>query len=369
MDLPKVLRMKSGVDESSYFNNSKIQGVIIQETKIIRQDAAVEAYLCAASPDTMTIADLGCSSGPTALLVVSELIEAIEDKCIQLQRQPPEFNLLLNDLYSNDFNTVFRSLPDFYWKKSGNNGQFFISGVPGSFYGRLFPSKSLHFVHSSSSLHWLSEVPEELQYGPAPYLNKGKVYISKSSPSCVLDAYLKQFQRDFRLFLKCRGEEIVSGGHMVLTLMGRKSSDPTVLEDCYYWELLADALNAMESEGLVEEEKIDSFNAPYYSPSLEELKQLIEGEGSFSIRSSERFEAGWDAVDDDDHETICANERLRYAQGMAKGVRAVLESMVKSYFGEGILDDLFSRYSKLLENYYSVNNAVVTNVVIALVRK
>ncbi|CAA3032622.1 SAM dependent carboxyl methyltransferase, partial [Olea europaea subsp. europaea] len=33
----------------------------------------------------------------------------------------------------------------------------FISCVPGSFYGRLFPKKSLHFVHSSSSLHWLSQ--------------------------------------------------------------------------------------------------------------------------------------------------------------------------------------------------------------------
>ncbi|WOK97790.1 jasmonate O-methyltransferase [Canna indica] len=367
MDLQRVLSMKSGVDESSYFNNSKMQGVIISKTKITRQEVALEAYMCAAAGQTMSIAELGCSSGPTAVLVGAELIEAIERKCAQLQRQPPEFHLLLNDLYMNDFNTVFRSLPDFYRQRSGV-GHCFISGVPGSFYGRLFPSKSLHFVHSSSSLHWLSEVPEELQYESAQYLNKGKVYISKSSPSCVLDAYLKQFQRDFRLFLECRAEEIVTGGHMVLTLMGRKKSDLTLLEDCYYWELLADALNAMASKGLVEEEKVDSFNAPYYSPSLEELKQLIESEGSFSIRSSEQFEAGWDAVDD--QHTICekGNGRPSYAQCMAKGVRAVLDSMLKSHFGEHILDDLFSHYSDLLENYYSLNKAEMTNVMVAVER-
>ncbi|XP_069153311.1 S-adenosyl-L-methionine:benzoic acid/salicylic acid carboxyl methyltransferase 3-like isoform X2 [Solanum lycopersicum] len=31
-------------------------------------------------------------------------------------------------------------------------------GVAGSFYTRLFPSNSLHFVHSSYSLHWLSQI-------------------------------------------------------------------------------------------------------------------------------------------------------------------------------------------------------------------
>ena len=74
-------------------------------------------------------------------------------------------------------------------------------------------------------------------------LNKGKIYISKSSPECVFEAYSQQFQKDFSVFLKSRAEEIVSGGRMVLSFMGRRFSDPTTEESCYLqWELLAQAL-------------------------------------------------------------------------------------------------------------------------------
>ena len=41
-------------------------------------------------------------------------------------------------------------------------GPCLFSGTPGSFYGRLFPSNSLHFVHSSYSLQWLSQVTYSL---------------------------------------------------------------------------------------------------------------------------------------------------------------------------------------------------------------
>ncbi|KAK7849230.1 putative s-adenosylmethionine-dependent methyltransferase [Quercus suber] len=56
--------------------------------------------------------------------------------------------VFFNDQFSNDFNTLFISLPP--------NRQYFAAGVPGSFYGRLFPKASLHFIHSSYALQWLS---------------------------------------------------------------------------------------------------------------------------------------------------------------------------------------------------------------------
>ncbi|KAJ8501288.1 hypothetical protein OPV22_011840 [Ensete ventricosum] len=164
------------------------------------------------------------------------------------------------------------------------------------------------------------------------------------------NAYLKQFRRDLRLFLRCRAEEVVGGGRMVLALMGRGSPDHGKLEDCYLWELISEALNDMASEGLVATEKIDTFNAPtpFYIPSLEEMKQVVEEEGSFSITAMEQFEAGWDAVADQhsgdqdqqhdtiDHENGAVHERRKsYAGRMAMGVRAVLERMLKNHFGDG----------------------------------
>lgn len=95
----------------------------------------------------------------------------------------------------------------------------------------------------------LMQVPSVLESNATRALNKGKIYISKSSPQCVLDAYSAQFQNDFSLFLKSRAEEMVSaGGRMVLSFMGRKSIDPTSDESCYQWELLAHALMSMVAE-------------------------------------------------------------------------------------------------------------------------
>ena len=72
--------------------------------------------------------------------------------------------------------------------------------------------------------------------------------MSSSSPPSALMAYYAQFQKDFSLFLKHRAEEIVEGGRMVITIMGRRSEDPTSKECCYSWELLALALRDMVSE-------------------------------------------------------------------------------------------------------------------------
>ena len=72
--------------------------------------------------------------------------------------------------------------------------------------------------------------------------------MASTSPLNVFKAYHEQFQRDFSLFLECRAEEVVEGGRMVLTFLGRRSDDPSSKECCYIWELLAMALNDMVSE-------------------------------------------------------------------------------------------------------------------------
>ncbi|KAG1342816.1 Jasmonate O-methyltransferase [Cocos nucifera] len=335
---------------------------------------------CTSFPTSVAIADLGCSSGPNALFVASEIIEAVKWKCLQLRRRLPELSLLLNDLPGNDFNTIFRTLPEFYQRKGLNqgngtrHGHCFVSAVPGSFYGRLFPTKSLHFVHSSSSLHWLSQVPPELQSGSNMPLNKGKIFISKTSPPCVSDAYAKQFHRDFSLFLKCRAEEIITGGQMVLTVMSRRSSDPVVEEHRYLWELLGQVLIDMASEGLIEVEKVDSFDAPFYAPSPEELKREIESEGSFGIKRLTLFEASW-GHDDQTGYNKTAEEKdpmlgeLSTAKRVAKGIRAVVESMLESHFGEAMIEDFFSRYCELLEDYCIGNDTKVFNIVTVMARK
>lgn len=116
------------------------------------------------TPKSIGIADLGCSSGSNTLSTIKDIIEAVQGISLKMMQLTPEFRVYLNDLPTNDFNSIFKSLPDFskQFKKDKNDrgcpSSIFIGGYPGSFYGRLFPNSCLHFVYSSYSLHWLSRV-------------------------------------------------------------------------------------------------------------------------------------------------------------------------------------------------------------------
>ena len=108
------------------------------------------------SLNAICVADLGCSIGPNTFVSVQNIIEAIELKYISKGEniETPKFMVFFNDQLSNDFNTLFISLPP--------NRQYFAAGVMGSFYGHLFPKASLHFIHSSYAQQWLSNVPKKL---------------------------------------------------------------------------------------------------------------------------------------------------------------------------------------------------------------
>jgi len=94
--------------------------------------------------------------------VVSDIIMVVEKLCQQLNHSSPEYKIFFNDVSGNDFNNIFKSLDNFKEKLQDEiktkMGPCYFFGVPGSFYSRVFPDQSLHFIHSSYSLHWLSKV-------------------------------------------------------------------------------------------------------------------------------------------------------------------------------------------------------------------
>lgn len=72
--------------------------------------------------------------------------------------------------------------------------------------------------------------------------------MATSSPVSVYKAYLDQFQRDFSTFLSLRAEELVRGGRMFLTLVGRSIADPSSRDCCCLWELLTKSLLELVDE-------------------------------------------------------------------------------------------------------------------------
>jgi indole-3-acetate O-methyltransferase len=163
---------------------------------------------------TFRIADFGCSVGPNTFLAMEKIIEAVEQKYhAQFQNSPVplEFQVFFNDVTTNDFNTLFKTLP-FYQK-------YFAAGVPGTFYGRLFPKSTLHLAYSSYSLQWLSKVPEEVVDTKSPAWNKGIIQCSGTAKE-VAKAYSAQFKTDMDNFLNARAQEIIGGGLMVIIILG-----------------------------------------------------------------------------------------------------------------------------------------------------
>ncbi|XP_054824863.1 loganic acid O-methyltransferase-like [Prosopis cineraria] len=140
--------MTGGEGPHSYAQNSSFRGEVFEANKKLIEEAIVKNFdpMTYIGPtNVIRIADLGCSTGPNAIVAIF------------LQTE----------------NT------------------YFASGVPGSFLGRLFPKKTLHCVHSSSTLHWLSRVPKEIADRSCSAFNKGRSH-HVNAPKEVEDAYLAQ---------------------------------------------------------------------------------------------------------------------------------------------------------------------------------
>ncbi|CAN1236754.1 Salicylate carboxymethyltransferase [Linum grandiflorum] len=357
MKVVEVLHMNGGHGETSYAANSKLQQKAITMTSQITEQA-ITRLMSSTNPNRLAIADLGCSSGPNTFFAMSKIVKSFVRISRNLGRQPPEeFQVFLNDLPGNDFNSIFASLPKLKKKLTmffnGVPGSFYGSAVPGSFYGRLFPVGSLHFVHSSYSLHWLSQVPDGL-VGK----NKGNISYGSSSPRDVFDLYSGQFRKDFAEFLRCRALELVSGGKMVLTFPGRRNDDTT--RCCYILELMSITLNQMASKGLIDTKRLESLNIPVYMPSPTEVEAEVEKQGSFTIDCLEDKEMSWDPYE----ETLKDS-----GSNVAKCVRAVLEPLLVRHFDlrTQIVDEVFLRYGtivseRLLSDYKTkyANNVIVS---------
>ncbi|XP_038699293.1 S-adenosyl-L-methionine:benzoic acid/salicylic acid carboxyl methyltransferase 3-like [Tripterygium wilfordii] len=363
MEVVPMCPMKGGSGDTSYAKNSVLQREVINRMKPVIEEAITN--LCnTIRPTTLAIADLGCSSGPNTLYLVSQIIQVVERIS---EHESTAYQVFLNDLPTNDFNTIFKSLPSFQqqMKKLMGAGPCLVNGVPGSFYGRLFPKNSVHFVHSSASIHWLSQVPYGLES------NKGNICMASSSPTSVYKAYYHQFQKDFNSFLKCRSEELVAGGRMALTFMGRTSDDPCKHESSYILELLALALKQLVSERLIAEEKVQSFNFPQYSPSPTEVKLEVEREGSFGIDRLELTEIDWNNASkkesDQEEEDDDAVENSGYS--MAKCMRAGIEPFLVGHFGEEIMDKLFSRYTEIVTARMSKEKTAFVFLILSLTKK
>ncbi|KAF2305636.1 hypothetical protein GH714_007166 [Hevea brasiliensis] len=324
--MPESHPMIGGDGTYSYTKNSYLQREGIKYAKgLIDETIAHKLDIkdLLSNSRSFKIADLGCSVGPNTFICMESVIQAVKHK-FQSHERP-----------------------------------YFAAGVPGSFHGRLFPESSVHFVHSSHALHWISQVPKEILDKSSPAWNKGRIYYT-GAPDEVGKAYAIQFAKDVEIFLDARAKELVVGGMMVLILPGIRNG---ISHSCAVVNVMLDLLGSclmdMCKEGLVSEAQVDSFNLPMYVPSPKEMIELVERNGSFKIERMELFDP------------VPGNEAqiLRSGHAWKMHFRAGLEGVFSKHFASETIDELFDRFPNKAAEKLKATSTETTLLFIALKRK
>ncbi|XP_021888300.1 probable S-adenosylmethionine-dependent methyltransferase At5g37990 [Carica papaya] len=324
--------MTGGDGPNSYTHNSWYQRGVIEAAKEMINEGISANLDLIKSPcfnNKFHIADLGCSIGPNTFIAIQNIIDTVQKKYQDENHNPLdlEFQVFFNDQVNNDFNTLFKALPP--------SRSYFAAGVPGSFHGVLFPNSSLHLVHSSYALHWLSQLPKELVDSKSPAWNKGSIFCSGLVKE-VAEVYACQYKKDMNRILNARAQELVPGGLIIILESSLPDDVPmshTAMGMPY--DFLGSCLHDMVKMGLLSEEKVDSFNLPMYIPHVTELKELIEENGCFSIERMIAF----------DHPVKSVSSPS--LQAIASLIRAIVEGFIEKHLGDEIdIKEIFSYYAE-----------------------
>ncbi|XP_016490506.2 loganic acid O-methyltransferase [Nicotiana tabacum] len=327
--------MNGGDGPKSYAKNSEYQKQLLGYSKKVMNELIQQQLDVGSNPhfdpcNPFRIADFGCSTGRNTYIAAQNIIEAVEQKYESNEEDPqvPEFFVFFNDLVQNDFNTLFNYI-------HSNKPNYFGAGVPGSFHGRVFPKAFLDIAHSSMALLYLSRIPEEVKDRKSGAWNKGRIHYSCSGAAKEVEAaYSTQFRKDIESFLDARAEELIPGGLMVIITLG--ILDGVLPSECSMglnFSILGSCLEDMAKMGIISEEKLDSFNLPYYYTSQMELETLIKAHGCFDIARFEKLPTPFRQVVHD-------------IQTVVLSLRAVTEGLFEEHFGKDVIEELFQRYAE-----------------------
>ncbi|CAE6075147.1 unnamed protein product [Arabidopsis arenosa] len=273
--------MIGGEGRNSYQEHSKYQGALVIAAKEKINEAISTKLDIDFTSNLVNIADFGCSSGPNTFTAVQTIIDAVENKYKQEgDLEEIEFQVFFNDSSNNDFNTLFKTLPP--------ARRYFATGVPASFFGRVLPRNSLHVGVSSYSLHFVSKIPKEVKDRDSPVWNQD-IHCSGSSKE-VTKLFLDQYKIDVGSFLNARAQELVSGG-LLLLLGSCRPNGVQMFEtvEGMMIDFIGASLNEIANQGLIDQQKLDTFKLPIYAPQADELKQIIEDNGCFTIEVFEKI--------------------------------------------------------------------------------
>ena len=123
-------------------------------------------------------------------------------------------------------------------------------------------------------------------------------------------------------------------------------------------------------QGLIEEEKLDSFDLPMFRPCLEEVRSEVVREGSFQIELLELLKSS-EMFSKEEMAAISgsASGKEAHMKTFAKAMRTTMENLLKYHFGEEVMEMLFERYretmaKKVIKSIDSTSKGEFLNIVL-----
>jgi SAM dependent carboxyl methyltransferase len=167
------------------------------------------------TPNTITLADFGCSEGKNSIAAMRRLLPILR------RRTARPLATVHSDLATNDFSELFINL-----RADGRSAlpvdNVYSGAVAGSMYDQLLPPASICVATTFNAIGYLSRRPLErlpgfiLPNGPSPTRNIGTV--SKEERAL----FAQQAADDVSAFLRARAVELVPGGKLLFRGFWRK---------------------------------------------------------------------------------------------------------------------------------------------------
>jgi len=343
-------RMTGGEDEHSYTRNSQVQARSIDLFMKALLEDEISKLAVLKGQSIIKVADLGCSTGDNTLRYAQLIWESIHKH--HGGGGGVEVHYFFSDLPTNDFNTLFQQVQGWESKMGtmSSSTKLYPAAAPGSFYKRLFPCGSVHIVLSTWSLQILSQVPEAVMDKTSTSYNKHRAHIPRGSPEAVVKAYGEQAKKNLHEFILCRAHEVVSGGLVVLLLVGREDErhpDNQWGKDLEvgtpFGSIFENTWKALVLEGTISEELWNSFNFQIYARSLEEVKVAVEATNLFHIKELQQHEQSF--LDYEEEKKVLADPEA-FAQFYISFVGGVMHSNIANHIGYENIDKFFQRLAQ-----------------------
>ena len=121
-------------------------------------------------------------------------------------------------------------------------------------------------------------------------------------------------------------------------------------------------------QGMVEKERLDSFNLPIYGPSIAEVTAVVKQSELYDINHIQLFESNWESgiLMTTRKVILIVGDTVQSGINVAKYLRAVMEPLFASHFGEHILDELFERYASNVAKHLKREKTKYSVIVVSL---